>query len=133
MAAQLMKADRSFAIDCGTSAPAPSNNSRSVNGYDAYFGTYTVDETNHTVTHHLEGALATADVGKSLVRTFQVSGSTLKIVVRTNSPQGQQIRTLVFERVGRITLTLPPSVADVVGSGILAYSETSFRVVCRQL
>jgi hypothetical protein len=99
MAAQLMKLDRPLAIDCGTSGPAPSNNSQSVNGYDAYFGTYTVDRTNHTVTHHLEGALAPADIGKSLIRHFEVSGDTLKIVVRTNAPQGQQIRTLTWERV----------------------------------
>jgi hypothetical protein len=99
MAAQIMKLDRSLAIDCGPSGPAPRNNSQSVNGYDAYFGTYRVDQTNQTVTHHLEGALAAADVGKSLARNFQVSGDTLKIVVRTNSPQGQQIRALTWERV----------------------------------
>jgi hypothetical protein len=29
---------------------------------------------NHKVTHHLEGALAAADVGKNLMREFQISG-----------------------------------------------------------
>ena len=99
MAAQLMRLDRPMAIDCGTSSPAPSDNSQSLNGYDAYFGTYIIDETNHTVTHHLEGALAAADVGKNLVREFQVSGDKLTIVVRTNSQKGKQIRTLTWERV----------------------------------
>jgi len=99
MAAQLMRLDRPMAIDCGTPGPAPSENSQSVNGYDAYFGTYTVDETKHTVTHHLEGALAAADVGKNLVREFQVSGDKLTIIVRTNSPKEKQIRTLTWERV----------------------------------
>jgi Lipocalin-like domain len=70
-----------------------------LNGYEAYFGTYAIDETNHTVTHHLEGALAAADVGKSLVRNFQVSGEKLTIVVRTSSPKEKQIRTLTWERV----------------------------------
>ena len=90
-----------MAIDCGTSSPAPSENSQSVNGYDAYFGTYTVDENNHTVTHHLEGALAAADVGKNLVREFQVSGEKLTIIVRTNSSKEKekQIRTLIWQRV----------------------------------
>jgi hypothetical protein len=99
MAAQLMRPDRSMAIDCVTSGPAPSENSQSVNGYDAYFGTYTIDETSHTVTHHLEGALAAADVGKNLVREFQLSGDKLTIIVRTNSPKEKQIRTLTWKRV----------------------------------
>jgi hypothetical protein len=99
MAAQLMRLDRPRAIDCGTPVPASSENSQSVNGYDAYFGTYKVDQTSHTVTHHLEGALAAADVGKNLVREFQVSGDKLTIIVRTNSPKEKQIRTLTWERV----------------------------------
>lgn len=99
MAAQLMRLDRPMAIDCGTPGPAPSQNSQSVNGFDAYFGTYTIDETKHTVTHHLEGALVAADVGKNLVREFQVSGDKLTIIVRTNSPKEKQIRTLTWGRV----------------------------------
>lgn len=99
MAAQLMRIDRPMAIDCGTSGPTASDNSQSVNGYDAYFGTYTTDEASHTVTHHLEGALAAADVGKNLVREFQVSGDKLTIIVRTNSPKERQIRTVTWERV----------------------------------
>jgi Lipocalin-like domain len=74
-----------MAIDCGTSGPAPSDNSQSVNGYDAYIGTYAIDETSYTVTHHLEGALAAADVGKNLGRGFRISGDKLTIIVRTNS------------------------------------------------
>ena len=99
VAAQLMRLDRSMAIDCGASGPASRENSQSVNGYDAYFGTYTIDETRHTVTHHLEGALAAADVGKNLLREFQLSGDKLTIIVRTNSPKEKQIRTLTWERV----------------------------------
>jgi hypothetical protein len=99
VAAQLMRLDRSTAIDCGASGPTSRENSQSINGYDAYFGTYTIDETRHTVTHHLEGALAAADVGKNLVREFQLSGDKLTIIVRTNSPKKKQIRTLIWERV----------------------------------
>jgi Lipocalin-like domain len=99
IAAQLMRLDRPMAIDCGTPGPGPSDNSQSVNGYDAYFGTYTIDETSHTVTHHLEGALAAADVGKNLVREFQISGDKLTITVRTNSRKEKQIRMLTWERV----------------------------------
>jgi hypothetical protein len=43
--------------------------------------------------------LVAADVGKSLVRHFQVSADKLASTVHTSSPQGEQIRTLNFERV----------------------------------
>jgi hypothetical protein len=43
--------------------------------------------------------LVAADIGKSLVRHFQVSGDKLAIIVHTSSPQGSQIRTLNWERV----------------------------------
>jgi hypothetical protein len=99
MAVQLMRLDRPMTIDCGTLGPAPRDNSQSVNGYDAYFGRYTIDEASHTVTHHLEGALAATDVGKNLVREFQVSGDKLTIIVRTISSKEKQIRILTWERV----------------------------------
>jgi hypothetical protein len=100
MAVQLLRPDRPTAIDCRTSGSPQSDNSpQLLNGYEAYFGTYTLDETNHTVTHHLEGALAAADVGRNLIRQFQVSGDKLIIVARTSSPKERQIRTLTWERV----------------------------------
>ncbi len=100
VAVQLMRQNRSKAIDCAVSSSGPSDNSPLfVNGYEAYFGTYTEDDTNHTVTHHLEGALAASDLGKDLLRHFQVSGDTLTITLTTHSPQGLQNRTLKWERV----------------------------------
>jgi len=57
MAVQIMRNDRSAAIDCGVSdSTVVANNTQSISGYDAYFGTYTVDESKRTVTHHAEGA-----------------------------------------------------------------------------
>lgn len=100
MAVQLMRQSRSKTIDCAVSSSGPSDNSPLfVNGYEAYFGTYTVDDTKHTVTHHLEGALAASDLGKDLVRHFQISGDKLTITLTTHSPQGLQNRTLMWERV----------------------------------
>src|SRR5580704_12229121 len=75
------------------SAPASSENSQSVNGYDAYFRTHTTDETSHTLTHHLEGALAACGVDENLVREFQLSGDKLGIIARTNSPKEKQNRS----------------------------------------
>lgn len=60
--AQFMKRDRSTDVIVAT-GPVSVNNSAAVNGYDAYFGTYTVDEASSSVTQVLEGALSSSDVG----------------------------------------------------------------------
>ena len=54
--------------------------------YVAYFGTYTVDATNSTVTHHVEGSLRPDYTGTDQVRPFRIEGDRLIIEIR----QGQQ-------------------------------------------
>ena len=98
-AAQFMKRDRSGPI---ADAPAgASNNSRAVGGYDAYFGTYTVDDPGGTVTQRLTGALSAENVGQVLTRAMTVAGDTLTIRLQTTSVQGERVtRTLEWRRVG---------------------------------
>ena len=100
VAVQLMR--RSRPSRSGTAAgPAQSgtSNSGSVDGYDAYFGTYTLDVESHSVTHHLVGALLPGDVGKSLTRQFQVSATELRLWFPTDGASGQRVvRTLVWRR-----------------------------------
>src|SRR3954470_11965503 len=55
-AAQFMKRDRSQLVADGPGGGA--NNSRARGGYDAYFGTYSVDDAAGTVTQTLAGALS---------------------------------------------------------------------------
>ena len=55
----------------------PSDSIYQSNGYDAYFGTFTVDEDKHTVTHHVEGGVARELVGKDLVRSYSFEGDRL--------------------------------------------------------
>ena len=98
-AAQFMRRDRSAAI-----ADAPSsgsNNSRARDGYDAYFGTYSVDDRAGTVTQQLQGALSRENVGAVLTRAMQVSGNELVIQLQTTAPDGTEVtRTLTWRRVG---------------------------------
>ncbi len=98
-AAQFMKRDRSTA---NVDAPAGAlNNSRAQGGYDAYFGTYTVDDERETVTQHLFGSLAKENVGHVLTRGMTVDGDALVIRLKTTSTQGEPItRTLTWKRVG---------------------------------
>src|SRR5262249_27143385 len=55
-AAQFMKRDRSQQEDVLQLVQAKNNTAR-LNGYDAYFGTYTVDEIEGTLSTHLEGSI----------------------------------------------------------------------------
>jgi len=71
-AAQFMKRDRSSVVD-GVGGPAK-NNSRARDGYDAYFGSYTVDDAAGTVTQKLAGALSKENVGHVLTRAMTVEG-----------------------------------------------------------
>ncbi len=42
-------------------------------GYEASFGRFDVDEATHTVTHHVEGSLVRALIGKDLPRLMRFS------------------------------------------------------------
>jgi len=49
----------------------------SANGYEAYFGTFDVNEGAHSVTHHVQGALVRSLIGKDLTRIYRFSGKQL--------------------------------------------------------
>lgn len=98
-AAQFMKRDRSVTVPDGPSGAL--NNSRAQGGYDAYFGTFTVDDAQGTVTQRLLGALSQENVGSVLTRAMRVRGDTLVIELPTTSGDGARVtRTLTWKRVG---------------------------------
>ncbi|HLX25295.1 MAG TPA: lipocalin-like domain-containing protein, partial [Usitatibacter sp.] len=97
-AAQFMKRDRSSV------AQAPvivgKNNTQAQNGYDAYFGKYSVDDANGAVTQELLGSLSPANVGMVLTRTMEVRGDTLMIKLETTAADGTPVtRTLTWRRM----------------------------------
>src|SRR5262249_15611478 len=49
------------------------------NAYGAYFGTYTVDEKKHVVTHHVEGSLFPGYTDTDQPRPFTLKGDCLEI------------------------------------------------------
>jgi Lipocalin-like domain len=98
-AAQFMRRDRSQDVPDGVSGAL--NNSKAVGGYDAYFGTYTVDDANGTVTQRLLGALSQEHVGAVLTRAMDVDGDTLVIRLQTTAADATPLtRTLTWRRVG---------------------------------
>jgi hypothetical protein len=98
-AAQFMRRDRSVDIPEGPSAAR--NNSRAQGGYDAYFGTYTIDDAAGSVTQRLLGALSRENVGMVLTRAMDVRGDTLVITLETIAADGTAVtRTLTWRRIG---------------------------------
>ena len=99
-AVQFMRRDREFTRGAGGRAPLRSaNNTGAINGYDAYFGRYTV-EADGIVTQELVGALSPGDVGKVVTRRFQVHGAELVIDLETTASDGTPVtRTLRWQRV----------------------------------
>jgi hypothetical protein len=99
--AQFMQRDRQPEDAEGVSgASSGLNNSRPVNGYDAYFGRYTVDDQQGTVTQTLVGSLSPENVGQVLRRRMSVADDELTISVDTTVDQGEAaVITLRWRRV----------------------------------
>jgi Lipocalin-like domain len=73
---------------------------QTVLGYDAYFGTYTVDAKAGAVTHYLESALFPGDIGGDIRRRFSASAGTVTIGFDTSLRDGTPVtRTLVWSRM----------------------------------
>jgi hypothetical protein len=56
-----------------------------LNGYEASFGTYEVNEEAQTITRHVEGSITRALVGKSLTRAYRFSEG--RLTMRSVRPQ----------------------------------------------
>jgi hypothetical protein len=98
--AQFMKRDRSEEENLSERVQAK-NNTAALNGYDAYFGTYRVDETAGTIATHLEGSISCINIAKTFIREARVMGNELFIQLKTTSVDGRTItRTNTFSRVG---------------------------------
>lgn len=105
VAAQLSRPGRTAAMlphECAEAEKIKGTNdtAQTVLGYDAYFGTYTLDEMHGIVTHHLDSALFPGDIGKSITRRFKLEGDALTIQFDTSLPEGTKVtRTLVWTRL----------------------------------
>ncbi len=96
-AAQFMKRDRSRVEDAPATA---ANNSRARGGYDAYFGTWEVDEDTGLVRTRLVAALSPENVGSVFARRMTVAEDVLTIELDTTTATGEPVkRTLTWRRV----------------------------------
>ncbi|HYL02659.1 MAG TPA: lipocalin-like domain-containing protein [Steroidobacteraceae bacterium] len=68
----------------------------------AYAGTYTIDESAHTVTHHIDVSWDETRTGESHVRTYRLAGDRLTLTTRPSRDPAtgrQTVRTVTWERV----------------------------------
>lgn len=105
VAAQLSRRDRTIAAlpeECraAITTKGTPDTAQTILGYDAYFGTYRLNEPKGTVTHHLEAALFPGDIGKDIERRFAISGDQLTISFDTTTRDGVKVtRTLIWQRM----------------------------------
>ena len=96
MSGQVMRPDRAPVVHGRSGLPEVR---AAYAGYIAYFGTYEVNDTRDTVTHHVDGALNPTWVGGDQVRTLRFEGDLL--VLSTDVPKnGTLVRhTLTWKRL----------------------------------
>jgi len=98
-AAQFMKKDRSAESITQTTI-AGNNNTAAIGGYDAYFGTYQIDEKTNQVAHTLIGSINPANIGITVYRNLQVEEGRLIIKLDTTTPEGEPVtRTLTWKKI----------------------------------
>jgi hypothetical protein len=79
---------------------APSSEKVSaIDGYYAYFGTWTVDLSGATVTHRIRESLYPGERGEEGVRRLQLHGDRLKLTAKTHEMGEEHERRLVWERL----------------------------------
>ena len=99
-AAQFMKRNRSAGAAAQIFYTAQ-NNSSAVDGYDAYFGTYEINELTGEVAHTLIGAITAANIGMTFMRSLRVNENKLTLQLETATAEGEPVvRTLIWDRIG---------------------------------
>jgi hypothetical protein len=98
-AAQFMKRDRTE-DSANQLFVAGKNNTAAVGGYDAYFGTYEVDDQTGKVAHTLIGSITPSNIGMTVSRDLRVDGDNLTIRLETTTTGGEPVtRTLIWKRI----------------------------------
>ena len=70
-----------------------------IDGYYAYFGTWTVDPTGSTVTHHIKESLYPGERGEEGTRRLSIDANRLTLVANAHEMGESHERKLVWERV----------------------------------
>ena len=83
----------------GIFAATPAEKASALEGYYAYFGTWTVDPSGATVTHHLRQSLYPGERGLDFVRQLSMDGIRLTLVAKVHEMGEDHQRRLTWDRV----------------------------------
>jgi hypothetical protein len=79
-------------------APA-AEKTAAIDGFYAYYGTWTVDSSGATVTHHIQQSLYPGERGNEALRQLSLDGGRLTLVAKTHEMGEDHERKLVWERI----------------------------------
>jgi hypothetical protein len=77
----------------------PAEKVAAIDGFYAYFGTWTVDSSGSTVTHHIKQSLYPGERGDDAVRRLRFEGGRLILVAKTHEMGEDHERKLIWERI----------------------------------
>ena len=80
-------------------AAATAEKVAAIEGYYAYYGTWTVDSSTSTVTHHIKQSLYPAERGEEGNRHFVLDGNRLTLSAKTHEMGEDHERKLVWQRL----------------------------------
>ena len=83
----------------GFLAAPPAEKLTAVDGYYAYFGTWTVDSSGSTVTHHIQQSLYPGERDQDGIRRLVLEGNRLTLVAKAHEMGEDHERRLVWERI----------------------------------
>ncbi len=78
---------------------APSEKEKAIDGFYAYYGTWSVDATGATVTHHIQQSLYPAERGEQGIRQLLLDGNRLILSAKTHEMGEDHVRKLVWEHI----------------------------------
>jgi Lipocalin-like domain len=80
-------------------AATPEQKAAALEGYYAYCGTWTVDPSDPTVTHHLKQSLYPGERGEDFVRQLSFNGDRLTLIAKVHEMGEDHQRRLVWQRI----------------------------------
>ncbi len=82
----------------GFIAAPPAEKLAAADAFYAYYGTWTVDPTGATVTHHIHQSLMPGERGEDVVRQLSIEGNRLTLLAKTHEMGEEHQRRLTWER-----------------------------------
>ena len=83
----------------GFLAAPPAEKVAAIDGYYAYYGTWSVDASGSSVTHHIRQSLYPGERGDEAIRMLSMEGNRLTLLAKAHEMGEDHQRRLVWERV----------------------------------